>query len=308
MKTSSIPSIRFLSLGALIAATTTLLTPAMLTAATITWGGSDGEYTTAANWTGGSLPNTGGGDTARITAGVVTYTPGGDLALQNGGTLRVSGGSWTQVGGIAWIQMAGGNILVDGGVFNQGTAGNIVLNASSSITVTAGTANLSGNYIYQAANGSFSISGTGTVNIANEFKPIDTFTMSGGKLSANLISFADGPGSINFSGGLISLNGAGGNSGFYGGGTQSLNFTSGSTGSLFFSSYTTTELSSDGFLTNGTIRVNGAIDSGLFTLTAADGGVYVSLTASAVPEPSTYAALAGAAILGFVVVRRRRIA
>lgn len=307
MNTPSLLPLRSLRLGAIIAATATLLAPSIASAATVVWGGSTGEYTTAANWVGSALPNTAAGDTAHITAGAVTYTPGGDLALQNGGTLRISGGSWTQAGGIAWIQMAGGGILVDGGVFNQGTAGNIVLNASSSITVTAGTANLNGNYIYQASSGTFAISGTGTVNVANEFKPIDTFTMSGGKLTANLISFADGPGSINFSGGQISLNGGGGNSGFYGGGTQSLNFTSGSTGSLFFSSYTTTELASDGFLTNGTIRFNGTIDSGQFTLTSADGGVYVSLTAAAVPEPSTFASLAGAAILGFTVLRRRRI-
>jgi hypothetical protein len=305
MKTPSRFLISSLRTGALIAAST-LLTPCVVSAATITWGGSDGEYTTGSNWVGSSVPNTNGGDTARITAGNVTYTPGGDLPLHSGGTLRISGGSWTQVVGNAWIQMAGGTILVDGGVFNQGTAGNIILDAASAITVTAGTANLNGNYIYQASTGALNISGTGTVNIANEFKPIDTFTMSGGSLSANLISFADGPGSINFSGGLISLNGGGGNSGFYGGGTQSLNFTSGSTGSLFFSSYTTAELSSDGFLTNGTIRVNGSIDASQFTLVEANGGVYVNLTASAVPEPSTYAALAGILTLGFVIVRRRR--
>ncbi|HSI09975.1 MAG: PEP-CTERM sorting domain-containing protein [Rariglobus sp.] len=304
MKTPS--PLRSLRVGTVIAATA-FLSPGILSAATVVWDGTDGEYLTAAKWGGGSVPNTNNGDTAHITAGAVTYTPGGDLPLHSGGTLRVSGGSWTQVVGNAWIQMAGGTILVDGGVFNQGTAGNIVLDATSAITVTAGTANLNGNYIYQASSGSLNISGTGVVNIANEFKPIDTYTMSGGKLTANLISFADGPGSINFSGGLISLNGAGGNSGFYGGGVKSLNFTAGSTGSLFFSSYTTTELSSDGFLTNGTIRFNGTVDSGQFTLTSADGGVYVTLTAAAVPEPSTFAALAGTVILGFTVLRRRRI-
>ena len=275
-------------------------------AATVTWGGGDGEYTTGANWTGSSVPNTNGGDTAVINSGNVTYTPGGDLAIHSGGKLQISGGSWTQSGGIAWIQMTGGSLLVNGGTFNQGTAGNIITDATSSVTVTSGTANLSGNYIYQASGGALTISGTGTVNVAGEFKPIDTFSMSGGKLTANLISFADGPGSITFSGGSISLNGAGANSGFYGGGTKSLNFTSSSTGSLFFSSYTLTELTSDGFLTNGTIRYNGTIDAGQFTLTAADSGVYVSLTSAAIPEPSTYAALAGMVILGTAVLARRR--
>ena len=273
-------------------------------AATVIWGGTSGEYTTGANWIGGSVPNTNGGDTAKINAGAVTYTPGGDLPIHAGGKLEISGGSWTQVVNNNWIQLSGGTILVDGGVFNQGTAGNIVTDATSSITVTSGTANLNGNYIYQASGGSLAISGTGVVNVAGEFKPIDTFTMSGGKLTADLISFADGPGSINFSGGQISLNGAGANSGFYGGGTKSLNFTSSSTGSLFFSSYTLGDLTADGFMTNGTIQYNGATPSGQFTLTAADGGVYVSLTT--VPEPSTYAAIFGAAALGYVMVRRRR--
>ncbi len=285
----------------------TLIAPLSLSAATITWGGSSGEYTTGANWNGGNLPNTGGGDTAHITAGAVIYTAGPDLFLNNGGTLRISGGSWTQVSGPSWIQMSGGHILVDGGVFNQGTAGNLVRTATSTITVTAGTANLSGNYVYQTSGGSLAISGTGTVNVAGEFKPVDTYTMSGGSLSANLISFADGPGSIIFTGGLISVNGAAFSSGIYGGSpTKGLNFSTGSTGSLFISSFTLGQLTSSGFLTNGTIQYNGAADAAQFTLTEANGGVYVGLTASAIPEPSSFAALAGAAILGLAATRRRR--
>lgn len=275
-------------------------------AATVTWNGSSGDYATPANWIGNSVPDTNNGDTAHITAGAVTYAAGPDLHIHAGGTLRVSGGSWTQAGGIAWIQMAGGHILVDGGVFTQGTAGDIVRNSSSSITVSAGTASLNGNYINQASNGTLAISGTGVVNIANEFKPVETFTMSGGTLSANLISFADGAGFINFSGGTISLDGSGGNSGFYGGSlAKSLNFTDGSTASLFFRSYTLTELESDGFMSNGTITYNGAIDASKFTISETGGGVLVSAISS-VPEPSAYAGLAGLAILGATALRRRK--
>ena len=278
----------------------------IVSAATVTWNGGAGEYTTGSNWTPAGVPNTNGGDTAVINSGAVTYTPGGDLFIQNGGTLRINGGSWTQAGGIAWIQMGGGNLVVDGGVFNQGTSGNIVRTATSSITVSAGTANFNGNLLYETGSGSLTISGSGTVNVANEFKPIADFNMSGGTLSANLISFADGPGSINLSGGTIRLNGAGAFSGFYGGGTKGVNFTSGSIGSVFFSSYTLGDLSADGFLTNGTIKVNGVTDASQFTTLAADGGVYVSLTASAIPEPSAFAAAAGAAGLLTAGLRRRR--
>lgn len=271
--------------------------------AIVTWGGSDGEYTTGANWVGGSVPNTGAGDTALITAGNVTYTPGGDLFLQNGGVLQIDGGSWTQAGGIAWIQAAGGTIFVNGGVFNQGTSANIVKNASTVITVASGTANFNGNLIYDSAStGQLNITG-GTVNVANEFKPIETFTMTTGVLNAQLISFADGPGSLNFAGGDISVNGAGGFSGFYGGGTKSLNFTTGSSGTLFFSTYTLADLTADAFLTNGTIRYDGAIDASAFQAIEGDGGVYVSLV---VPEPS--AVVLACAGLGAALFLRRRSA
>lgn len=269
--------------------------------AIVTWGGSNGEYTTGANWNGGSVPNTGAGDTAIINAGNVTYTPGGDLFIQNGGVLQINGGSWTQAGGIAWIQLAGGTLNVAGGVFNQGTSANIVKTASTVINVSAGTANFNGNLVYDLPNtGQLNITG-GTVNVANEFKPISQFTMTSGVLDANLISFADGPGGITFTGGMISLNGAGAFSGFYGGGlTKGLNFTTGSTGTLYFESYTIADLNADGFLTNGTIQLDGAISAGSFTVYEQGGGVVVTL----VPEPSVVALACGG--LSTVLFFRRR--
>jgi hypothetical protein len=266
----------------------------------VVWGGGDGDYNTGANWIGGSVPNTNGPNTAQINSGNVTYAAGPDLMIQSAGILNVNGGSWTQTGGNSWIQLGGGTLSVTGGVFNQGTAGNIVRNASSSITVGGGIANFSGNFLHDSTNlGAFSITG-GTVNVANEFKPLTTLTLTGGTLSANLISFADGPGSINLDSGNIAVNGGGFYSGFYGGGSKSLNFTSGSTGSLFFSSYTLADLTADGFLTNGTLRYNGAISAGSFSATESGGGVLIT----AVPEPSSPAFfLAGAAA---VLYRRRR--
>ncbi len=268
-------------------------------AAIVTWNGGDGEYTVASNWDTDSLPNTNGGDTARIDSGNVTYTPGGDLHVHNGGSLEINGGSWTQVGGIAWIQLADGTLAVNGGTFNQGTSGNIVRNAATTINVSAGVANFSGNFLNDADMGAFIISG-GTVNIANEFKPITTFTMTTGSLNATLISFADGPGGIEFSGGSISVNGGGAYSGFYGGGTKSLNFTTGSTGALFFSDYTLAALAADNFLGNGTIRHAGDVSPSSFAGVEADGGVWVTL----VPEPGIAAYLTGC-VGAFLLIRRR---
>ncbi len=291
-------------------AATALMTAAALTATPAlaeTWigpggTGDSGEYTVGTNWSGGNVPNTAGGGTATINSGDVTYTPGGDIAINNGGTLEINGGSWTQVDGGAWIQLGGGNLVVAGGTFNQGTSGNIVRNAATTISVSAGTANFNGNFIYEAtATGALNITG-GTVNVANEFKPVETFTMSAGTLSVgNLISFADGPGSILFTGGTIVLDGSGVYSGFYGGdaGTKSLNFTSGSTGLLRFENYTAAELDSDNFLTNSTIQVNGVTDAAAFLVTESNGGVNVTL----IPEPASLALMG---LGGLLILNRRR--
>jgi hypothetical protein len=277
----------------------TFLPMSGLSAATVVWGGGSGEYLTGSNWVGDAVPSTASGDTAVINSGAVTYTPGGDLAIHSGGALILNGGSWTQSGGIAWIQLGGGSLNVAGGTFNQGTSGNIVRNSGSSITVSAGVANFSGNFINQADLGTFTVAG-GTVNIANEFKPITSFTMTGGTLSANLISFADGPGAIDFTGGTISVDGAGINSGFYGGGTKSLNFSTGSTGSLFFRNYSLAALTVDHFLTNGTLQLNGVIAPSGFNAVEADGGVVITV----VPEPSTPLTLLGG--MGTLILLRRR--
>jgi hypothetical protein len=271
-----------------------------LSAATVVWGGGNGDYLTGINWVGGAVPSTTSGDTAVINSGAVAYTPGGDLAIHSGGALVLNGGSWTQAGGIAWIQLGGGSLNVAGGTFNQGTAGNIVRNSGTNITVSDGVANFSGNFINRADLGGFTITG-GTVNIGNEFKPIDTFTMTGGTLSANLISFADGPGIINLTGGTISVDGAGFYSGFYGGGTQSINFSTASTGSLFFRDYSLTALAADNFLTNGTLRWNGAVDPGAFSAVESDGGVVITV----IPEPSTPLTLLGG-MATLMLLRRRK--
>ncbi len=266
----------------------------------IQWGGTDGEYTTPANWVGGVLPNTANGDTAQINSGDVIYTPGGDLAINNGGILQLTGGSWTQVDAIAWIQLGGGTLDVSGGVFNQGTSDNIVRNSTTAISVSGGTANFNGNLINHTSNlGTLSLTG-GTINVQNEFKPIESFTMTAGALTANLISFADGPGSIFFSGGTLQVNGLAGFNGIYGGGDQSIDFTPGSTGTLFYENITLAEFTSSNHLTNGTIRYNGLIADTEFSVVESGGAVLVNV----IPEPGTLA-LSLIALGGFFLFRRR---
>jgi hypothetical protein len=299
------------------------LSPAQ--SAIVTWGGSSGDYATGANWLGGNTPSTVGGDTALINSGAAVYTAGVDIEIHNGGAITVNGGSWTQVGNISWIQASGGSINVQSGTFNQGTAQNLIItnngslnvsggafnqsvdtgfqrNGTSSISVSGGTANFAGNFLYDQTNlGTFTITGNGVVNVANEFKPLENFTMTTGVLSSTLISFADGPGSIILTGGTIAVDGGSFYNGFYGGGAQGVNFTTGSTGTLYFGNYTAADLAADGFLTNGTIQFNGVASAGSFTVVEQGGGVFVTLT---VPEPgSMVLACAG---LGTILFFRRR--
>lgn len=54
---------------------------------------------------------------------------------------------------------------------------------------------------------------------------------------------------------------------------------------------------------NGSVTKTDGTDLGYFTL--ANDGV-LTFTATAIPEPSTYAAILGAAAMGFVMIRRRK--
>ena len=190
-----------------------------------------------------------------------------------------------------------------GGIFDQGTAGNIIRDAASVIQVSAGTLKLNGNVIYEPTlTGAVNITG-GTLNVANEFKPIEDFTMSAGTMVVgNLISFADGPGSVLLTGGTIVLDGSGVFSGFYGGDAldKSLNFAPGSTGTLRFENYSIAELTADLFLSNNTIQYNGVNDAGAFSVVEDNGGVTITL----VPEPASLMLL-GLGCLSIASGRRR---
>ncbi|MCW1884187.1 PEP-CTERM sorting domain-containing protein [Luteolibacter flavescens] len=296
MKSSASPALR----AVLVSLT---LLPAATQAATVVWSGADGQYLTPENWVGGVLPNTAAGDTALITSGDVIYTAGSDLTVSNGGQLVIAGGSWTQVGANSWLQLAGGSLIVAGGTFNQGTSGNIARHSGTTITVTSGVANFTGDLTTDPAAGNFNFTG-GTINLGGEFKPIETFTMTGGELNAALVSFSDGDGTLFFEGGRISVNGAGPYGGFYGGGgAKALDFSSGSSGQLYFRNYSIADLTSDGFMTNGTIQYEGAIAPTAFNVVETGGGVLVTV----IPEPSTAMSLLGG--LGtLLMVRRRRSA
>ncbi len=181
MKTS--PSSAVATLVA--AASLTLAIHASAATASFT-GAVDNEYLTAGNWSGSAVPNTANGDTAIIANGsAVDYNPGGDLTISNGGTLQVTNGSWTQSVGPAWIQLGqggatgNGHILVNGGTFNQGTAGNNPFNITgtgNTFTITSGAANFN-TQVNAVAGMTWTIGGGATSMAAG---PIDV--QNGGKI------------------------------------------------------------------------------------------------------------------------------
>ncbi len=297
-------------------------------AALVSWtGADDDQYNNPANWDPAGVPNTNtGGDTAYIGSGSVIYpAAAGDLQIRNGNMLHIDGGSWTQTGGAAWVQLGGGTLQVTAGSFHHGTSENIVRDSGSSIIVTGGTATLrsgaGGNFEHNASHGTFTLEGTGTVNIGNhlifggasdsftvggtatinvtnEFVLSSSFQMSGGSLHARLFSFG-GAGNIDFSGGLLSLDGSTSFNGFWGtGGDNGINFTEESTGVFLFRDSTIAVLNP--FLSNGAIKYNGISDPSMFHLNETEDGVYVTL----IPEPSASVLLLSG-LAGTLLLRRR---
>jgi hypothetical protein len=249
---------------------------------------------------------------------------GGDLHINNGGILQLNGGSWTQTDGISWLQLAGGTLLVNGGTFNQGTAGNVVTDASTVINVVSGAANFNGDFVtsptgaaFIVDGGSLNISGKlnynggnlaingGTLTLGTEFDPIVDYTLTSGTLITGLISFANGSGNFNLAGGSLVL--GSGYNGVYGGEAAGrLNIELGSSNiSLTVSSDTALAA----LFSEGQIGLNGAVatlqdllDNG-FVLN--DDGNVLTYTA-AIPEPSMVALLlVGGLTLAGTAYRKR---
>ena len=177
---------------------------------TYTWSGGDGDWSTGSNWDGGVVPSLSSGNSiATIGSGAVTYdgTSNGDFQHGSGSILHIdSGASWEQTSGIAWFQVNGGQIVLDGGTFTQGTSGNMNGWSPAALEVTSngGTLNVNG---VQGINGA-TINGPFTYNITagglnlNDMSFPDDFTFSGGtlELSSSTIS-----GDFTYNGGGILL-------------------------------------------------------------------------------------------------------
>lgn len=181
-----------------------------LSAATANFTGAvNSDYKNVGNWSGGAIPDTANGDTAVIANGsAVTYdpslAPAGDYVISNGGTLQVTNGSWSQITSGAWIQLGAGgvdgngHILVNGGTFNQGTAGNTPFNVSgtgNTFTITSGSANFT-SQVNAVSGITWNINGGTTAMTAGPL-----IVQSGGRVNVSA-------GTLNLGGNLVLENGS----------------------------------------------------------------------------------------------------
>ena len=149
-----------------------------------TWTGSagDGVYQTAGNWDPVGVPAA--SDDILIKSGNVTYDASlgsGDWTRANGSTFTMTGGSFTQTEGIAYMQISGA-IRIEGGAFSMGTAGQLVLQSTGSIAVSAGsftakTIDNKGGKI-RVTGGDFIVDGNFTASDENAIDLVPTVTMT----------------------------------------------------------------------------------------------------------------------------------
>ncbi|MDO8810658.1 MAG: beta-propeller fold lactonase family protein, partial [Gallionella sp.] len=305
------------TLGGTDAGNYTIVQPAGVTAnitqlASVAWmGGASGNWSTAANWAGGALPD--GANVAAVTipSGVtVTYDSGvsGTTTLNtltSSGTLAMAAGTLSLGGAssMAALNLSGGTLNSPAGLtvndYTQ-TAGTLniggttLLQSAGSMTVNGAIAsNVGGALTLQAANNILLGAGgsiTGTVSPLNVILNSDSDGLNGGAISlATGTSISSGGGSVTLGGGVAG-NGTGnaiGNAtyinGIYltgatlnaGGGNIALNGT-GFAGTSLADGIYVTNTSAIQTSGTGTITLNGAGGAG----TNDNNGVRIGTTSS----------------------------
>ncbi len=269
------------------------------------------DYNVGGNWTGGAVPNTANGGHAVINNGLTASWygggDGGDFIIANGGELEVANGTWQQVVNNNWIQLQGNaTLLVDGGTFNQGTAGNTpfnIANTGNVFTITSGAANFNGSLASTGAGVTYNFNG-GVTTFTGEidYNTNNNIFVDGGTVNATLVTAVNnaGNGILTIEAGRLNLSSTFGI--YAASATGPVNFTLGSTGTIDFQAVDPTTVA--GFLSSGAITYNGAINSTAFNIIS-DGGAGTLLEAIAAPEPSTYVMFGlGLSVLLFAMRRR----
>ncbi|NWK55988.1 PEP-CTERM sorting domain-containing protein [Verrucomicrobiaceae bacterium N1E253] len=258
-------------------------------ASTIAWGGGDGNWNTEgvadAGWSGGTSPTMDGTDDAVINGGTVSYDAGalGDL-------------------GAGW---GSSHLTLNGGVLTQSTTHWSVFDGSGTFTIAGGTFNSAADRVQIGASGTdtaqFVMTSGSFIHTGSEVavRGGNTFTVSGGSMSANFFSLGDfGLATIDVAGGTVRLNDGSSGGGFYiGTAGSAINLTAAGVfniGNTNIADATANYLDTD--------RVVFGMDGNNALLQVVDDGAG-GVNISAVPEP-TSAALLG--LGGVALILRRR--
>lgn len=236
--------------------------------------------------------------------------------LAGSGTITV-----TSTGNTLTISTKSGVTTSYAGSIGSSTALNLVISGS-------GTQALTGSSL--TFNGSTSVNG-GTLSLGNNLTNTSSVTIGGGTLVSTAANVNLGVGAVSMSSGAINVRGTGSVGKFTLAAGQNFTATGGTlyfdiggtfdqiagSGAGTFNLADVTLSLSGSTSVVGTYQLFSGFASGSvsnLTITGLGSGFtgvldntgLLTVSASAVPEPSTFAALAGAAALGFVSLRRRR--
>lgn len=245
------------------------------------------------------------GSSLSLSSGTATFSSGGILVNAASGA-SISGGNITSGVSGLYVHANGGPITISSAIVDGASAVALVKAGTNTLTINGTNTYTGGTYIN---SGTLAMTG-GTLANGNVFvRGASTFTMnSSSAITFNLTGTTAGQFDVftQDAGGFFTL-----------GGTMNLKFNNTFTSGASFDLYNLTSGSADGFttisvagsyvgsLTEGTPGLwTGTVGGQAFTFTESSG--ILNIAAAAIPEPSTYAAIFGLAILGLAALRRRR--
>ena len=257
---------------------------------------------------GGLQGDTTGLGNLTFTSTVSTSIGGAKTWTINNATVVSFANNWSGNSGWTVTKAGTGTLVFNGNLTSNGvglivSAGQMVLNGvtnsyTGATTVNGGTLMVNGGITASAVtvNTGGRIGGTGSVGAV-------TFS-SGAAIAYEVATAAQGGDGLTTTG--FTGTGVGSFTIYLSGAATGFNATSDYTWAVLSSN--TTDIASI-VLSNITLDTSafGQAYTGTFNLSKDAGSIYVNYVASAIPEPSTYAMIAGGALLGFAAMRRRRV-